>query len=138
MPPCWCFKHNFSLGKEVPLFQLVTLHWTTLFEFCSIIAEPCFCLLVRHYKAAWQDRSCSELLPTGPFLLVLKKNLCSQPQSAYVPAPGMQGVDELNVNLVPCQVKVGSMEMEISPARRISLLFGILSWITQIARVSTF
>lgn len=50
----------------------------------------------------------------------------------------MYRADELNVNLIFCQARVGLMEMETSPAQRTSLLFGILSWITQIARVSTF
>lgn len=50
----------------------------------------------------------------------------------------MHRADELSVNLVSCQVRVGSMETETLPARRTSMLFGISSWITPITRVSTF
>lgn len=140
VPKCRCFKHNFDLEYEDLLFQLMMLGWSAPSELCFIIAGHSFCLLsitARQPCMMGPSVSCSS---QGLFSWASRYTwyLCSHPQRACVPAPGMHRAHELNVNLVSCQVRVGSMEMETSPARRTSLLFGILSWITQIARVSTF
>lgn len=133
-----CFK------KEDPVLQLMSLGWSVPFEPWLLRAGRHSCQSVsigRMGPGSWSllgicAHSLWGLLAQLPAAGRLTGFLCPVRWGrGSLRAPDSRQTDRV---LVSHQVRAGSMGMEILPVRKTSMHFGILSWTTQIARVSTF